>query len=139
MEVDVPQSAPCSPSLLLYLRGDRRGDFSLYGIAAYMDEQGLLVRGYQTNAVGSPWRGNARLHTALRQHLIEKDHVSSKNYLKLLVAEIRYKNRRLIMKGSYAALVRVAGERKKGTPRGEVPTFCLDWLPGQDSNLRPAG
>ncbi|HEY3475930.1 MAG TPA: hypothetical protein VGK56_15065, partial [Anaerolineales bacterium] len=32
----------------------------------------------------------------------------------------------------------MAGEVKGGTPQ-EVPTFGLDWLPGQDSNLRPAG
>ena len=77
--------------------------------------------------------------TALRERLIEKDRVFSKKYLKLLVEEIRYQNRQLVMKGSYAALARMVGESKRGTPRGEVPTFGLDWLPGQDSNLRPAG
>ena len=77
--------------------------------------------------------------TALRERLIEKDRVFSKKYLKLLVEEIRYQNRQLVMKGSYAALARVVGESKRGTPQGEVPTFGLDWLPGQDSNLRPAG
>ena len=76
---------------------------------------------------------------ALRERLVEKDRIFSKKYLKLLVEEIRYQNKQLVMKGSYAALARVVGESKKGTPKGEVPTFGLDWLPGQDSNLRPAG
>ena len=49
-------------------------------------------------------------------------------YLKLLVEEIRYQNRQLIMKGSYAAVARVAGEGKLGTLQGTVPTFDLDWL-----------
>ena len=86
--------------------------------------------------------GEKKLHAftaALRERLLEKDRVFSKKYLKLLVEEIRYQNRQLVMKGSYAALARVMGESKRGTPHGEVPTFCLDWLPGQDSNLRPAG
>jgi site-specific DNA recombinase len=86
--------------------------------------------------------GEKKVHdftAALRHHLIEKDHVFSKKYLNLLVEEIRYQNRQLVMKGSYTALARVVGESKNGTPLGEVPTFGLDWLPGQDSNLRPAG
>ena len=45
----------------------------------------------------------------------------------------------MVIKGSYAAVARVAGEGKVETPQGTVPTFDLDWLPGQDSNLRPAG
>ena len=76
---------------------------------------------------------------ALRERLIERDRVFSKKYLKLLVEEIRHQNRQLVMKGSYTALARVVGASKRGTPQGEVPTFGLDWLPGQDSNLRPAG
>ena len=86
--------------------------------------------------------GEKKIHAfamALRERLLAKDRVFSKKYLKLLVAEIRYQNRQLVMKGSYAALARMVGESKRGTPQGEVPTFGLDWLPGQDSNLRPAG
>ena len=86
--------------------------------------------------------GEKKIHAftaALRERLLEKDRVFSKKYLKLLVEEIRYKNRQLVMKGSYTALARVVGENKRGTPQGEVPTFVLDWLPGQESNLRPAG
>jgi site-specific DNA recombinase len=76
---------------------------------------------------------------ALRERLIEKDRAFSKNYLKLLVDEIRYLDKQLVMKGSYAALARMVGETKKGTPESGVPSFGLGWLPGQDSNLRPAG
>ncbi len=86
--------------------------------------------------------GEKKIHAftaALRERLLEKDRVFSKKYLKLLVEEIRYKNRQLVMKGSYTALACVVGENKRGTPQGEVPTFGLDWLPGQESNLRPAG
>ena len=43
-----------------------------------------------------------------------------------------------VAQASFAA-VACAGETKVGTPQGAVPTFDLDWLPGQDSNLRPAG
>ena len=68
-----------------------------------------------------------------------KDRIFSKKYLKLLVEEIRYQNKQLVMKGSYAAVANMVGESKQGTPRGGVPCFGLDWLPGQDSNLRPAG
>jgi hypothetical protein len=75
----------------------------------------------------------------LRERLLDKDRVFSKKYLKLLVEEIRYQDRQLVMKGSYAAVARVAGEGKVGTPHRVVPTSDLDWLPGQDSNLRPAG
>ncbi len=76
---------------------------------------------------------------ALRERLLNKDRVFSKKYLKLLVEEIRYQDRQLVMKGSYAAVAKIVGESKRGTLQGEVPTFDLDWLPGQDSNLRPAG
>lgn len=54
---------------------------------------------------------------ALRERLIEKDRAFSKNYLKLLVEEIRYLDKQLVMKGSYAALARMVGESKKGTPQ----------------------
>ncbi len=75
----------------------------------------------------------------LRERLIEKDRGFSKKYLKLLVDEIRCLDKQLVMKGSYAALAKMVGETKKGTPESGVPSFGLDWLPGQDSNLRPAG
>lgn len=75
----------------------------------------------------------------LRKRLIEKDRGFSKKYLKLLVEEIRCLDKQLVMRGSYAALAKMVGETKKGTPESGVPSFGLDWLPGQDSNLRPIG
>ena len=77
--------------------------------------------------------------TVLRERLIEKDRTFSKHYLKLLVDEIRCFDKQLVMKGSYAALAKMVGETKKGTPESGVPSFGLGWLPGEDSNLRPAG
>jgi site-specific DNA recombinase len=77
--------------------------------------------------------------TALRERFMGKDRIFSKKYVQLLVEEIRYQNRQLVMKGSYAAVAKMVGESKQGTPREGVPCFGLDWLPGQDSNLRPAG
>jgi DNA invertase Pin-like site-specific DNA recombinase len=68
--------------------------------------------------------GEKKIHAftmALRERLFEKDRVFSKKYLKLLVEEIRYQNRQLVMKGNYSALARVVGESKRGTPQGEVP------------------
>ena len=107
--------------------------------------QGLLteIAGHQRlKQIPVEALGEKKVHvftTALRERLLEKVRAFSKKYLNLLVEEIRYQNRQLVMKGSYAALARVMGENKGGTPKGEVPTFGLDWLPGQDSNLRPAG
>ncbi len=75
----------------------------------------------------------------LRERLLEKDRVFSKKYLKLLVEEIQYQNRQLVMKGSHAAVAKLVGAGQQGPSRGGVPCFDLDWLPGQDSNLRPAG
>jgi hypothetical protein len=77
--------------------------------------------------------GEKKVHaftTVLRERLIGKDRIFGKKYLNLLVSEIRYLNRQLVMKGSHAALARVFGENKMGTPQSEVPTFGLDWLPG---------
>jgi site-specific DNA recombinase len=47
LEVDVPESALVHRVFELYLHGERGRDFGLYGIAEYMNEQGLLVRGHR--------------------------------------------------------------------------------------------
>jgi len=76
--------------------------------------------------------GERRVQTftkILRERLIEKDRGFSKKYLKLLVDEIRCLDKQLVMKGSYAALAKMVGETKKGTPESGVPSFGLDWLP----------
>jgi hypothetical protein len=76
--------------------------------------------------------------TAFRERFMEKDRMFNKKYLKLLVEEIWYQNKQLVMKVSYAAVAKMVRESKQGN-RGGVPCFGQDWLPGQDSNLRPAG
>ncbi len=76
---------------------------------------------------------------ALRERLLGQNRTFGKRYLKLLVEEVRYQDKRLVMKGSYAAVGRSVGEGQLGTPGNKVPCFSMDWLPGQDSNLRPAG
>jgi hypothetical protein len=51
-----------------------------------------------------------------------------------LVEEIRGQKRQLVMKSSYAALARVVGESKEGTPQGEVLSLGLDWLPDKTAS-----
>ncbi len=75
----------------------------------------------------------------LRERFMEKDRLFSKKYLNLLVGEIRYQDKQLVMRGSYAALARAVSADGKDASGGGVPSFGLGWLPGQDSNLRPAG
>jgi len=65
----------------------------------------------------------------LRTRLLEKDRNVSKKYLKLLVEEIRYQDKQLVMRGSYAATGQMLGESKPGTLTIEVPSFGLYWLP----------
>jgi hypothetical protein len=77
--------------------------------------------------------------TTLRERLLEEGSGLQQEVSELLVEVIRYQDSQLVMNGSDTALARVVGEGKMGTPQSEVPTFGLDWLPGQDSNLRPAG
>ncbi|TAJ09683.1 MAG: hypothetical protein EPO61_05280 [Nitrospirae bacterium] len=74
--------------------------------------------------------------TTLRAKLLDQASGLGKAYLKLLVEEIRCHGREIHLKGSYGALAQAVGEAKPGT-FGRVPSFGLDWLPGQDSNLRP--
>ena len=77
---------------------------------------------------------------ALKERLLNRESGFGKKYLKLLVEEIRCQKGQILLKGNYAALARAVGGTKRGTPSNEgVPAFDLDWLPGQDSNLRPAG
>jgi hypothetical protein len=59
--------------------------------------------------------------TALRERFMGKDRRFSKKYLKLLVEEIRYQNKQLVMKGSYAAVAKLVGESTRGPHRVECP------------------
>jgi len=52
----------------------------------------------------------------------------AKQYLRLLVSEIRVADRALEMRGSYAALAHAVAAKKPGTRAG-VPSFASSWLP----------
>ncbi len=52
----------------------------------------------------------------------------AKQYLRLLVSEIRVVDRQLEMRGSYAALAHAVAAKKPGTLAG-VPSFASSWLP----------
>lgn len=66
----------------------------------------------------------------LRERFMEKDRLFSKKYLNLLVGEIRYQDKQLVMRGSYAALARAVSADGKDASGGGVPSFGLGWLPG---------
>ena len=75
---------------------------------------------------------------ALKSKFFDRASNLGKEYLKLLVDEIRVQGRQIIIRGSYLALALAVGTKKLGN-RGEVPSFGDVWLPGQDSNLQPSG
>ena len=71
----------------------------------------------------------------VREKLLENG-AFAKEYLRLLVHEIRVNKREVQITGSYAALAQAAA----GNP-GDfmgVPRFAPKWLPDQGSNLGPA-
>jgi site-specific DNA recombinase len=71
----------------------------------------------------------------LREKLLENGPFA-KEYLRLLVQEIRVNKREVKITGSYAALAQaVAGNLGDSTG---VPRSALKWLPDQGSNLGPA-
>ena len=57
----------------------------------------------------------------------------AKQYLRLLVSEIRIVDRALEMRGSYDALAHAVAQSKLSAP-GAVPSFASKWLPDQGSN-----
>jgi hypothetical protein len=57
----------------------------------------------------------------------------AKQYLRLLVSEIRVADKALEMRGSYAALAHAIAQDKAGT-LAAVPSFAPRWLPDQGSN-----
>jgi site-specific DNA recombinase len=73
---------------------------------------------------------------ALRTRLLDTQNGFSKQYLRLLVQEIRVSGREVKMTGSNAALMGAVLESKVGTAR--VPTFGMTWLPDLNSNQGPA-
>ncbi len=71
--------------------------------------------------------------TVLRSKLLDRKSKFGKEYLKLLVNEIRIEGNEAQMSGSYAALAGAIAETKKGT-LGRVPTFVSNWLLDLGSN-----
>ena len=74
---------------------------------------------------------------ALRSKLLDRNSGFGKEYLKLLVSEIRIEGKEAQITGSYAALANAVAETKTGI-LGRVPRFVPNWLPDQGSNLGPA-
>ena len=75
---------------------------------------------------------------ALKSKLFDRASNFGKEYLKLLVDEIRVQQKQISIRGSYAALAHALSTKKLGNPEW-VPSFGGVWLPGQDSNLQPSG
>ena len=71
--------------------------------------------------------------TALRSKLLDRSSRFGKEYLKLLVNEIRIEGDEAQISGSYAALAGAIAETKKDT-LGRVPTFVSNWLLDLGSN-----
>jgi site-specific DNA recombinase len=67
---------------------------------------------------------------ALREKLIV-NRGFAKEYLRLLMDEIRVEDKQVAMRGSYAALASAVGGINPGYA---VPRFALDWLPALGSN-----
>jgi hypothetical protein len=61
----------------------------------------------------------------------------AKQYLRLLVDEVRIEAKTAVMTGSNANLAMLAAQKKMGTLE-RVPTFGHNWLPDLDSNQGPA-
>ena len=74
---------------------------------------------------------------ALRSKLLDKSSGFGKEYLKLLVSEIRINGNQAEIKVSYSALAH-AEKKKKMDSFYKVPRFVPNWLPDQGSNLGPA-
>ncbi len=74
---------------------------------------------------------------ALKNKLQDKSSGLGKEYLKLLVDEVRVDGNTVCVRGSYAVLAAAIAETKLGTQtpaRGWVPSFGNGWLPKLDSN-----
>jgi site-specific DNA recombinase len=72
---------------------------------------------------------------AMRNVLVENKNAGAKAYLRLLISEIRIKDKQAEITGSLAALASAVLKTKVGTG---VPTFEPIWLPDLDSNQGPA-
>ncbi len=79
--------------------------------------------------------------TALKRKLEDRTSGLGKEYLKLLVDEIRVEGNRVCVRGNRAALAKAITNKKLGDrsalpalAKDRVPSFGSVWLPGVDSN-----
>ena len=78
--------------------------------------------------------------SALKEKLRDRSSNFGKEYLKILIDEIKFTGREVIIMGSYAALSEAIPRKKPGpTCVGGVPGFGIGWLPSTDSNRGPDG
>ena len=76
--------------------------------------------------------------SALKEMLLDRTSQFGKEYLKLLLDEIRVIKKEVHLQGGYAALASaLSGGSKSGF--NKVPSFDPYWLPSADSNHRPDG
>ena len=73
---------------------------------------------------------------ALRKRLADPGSGFGKQYLRLLVKEVRVTGKEIRMRGSYEALGHAIAQKNLGTPEG-VPRFVPAWRALEDSNLWP--
>ncbi len=72
--------------------------------------------------------------SALKDKLRDKGSNFGKEYLKLLVSEIRVDKKEVRLSGSYAAMAGALSMSTKPAHFGMVPSFVPVWLPSADSN-----
>ena len=73
---------------------------------------------------------------ALRKRLHDPGSSFGKQYLRLLVKDVRITGKEIRMRGSYEALAQTVAFKNLGTPEG-VPRFVPAWRALRDSNPRP--
>ena len=73
---------------------------------------------------------------ALRKRLHDPGSSFGKQYLRLLVKDVRITGKEIRMRGSYEALAQTVAIKELGTPEG-VPSFIPVWRALEDSNLWP--
>lgn len=73
------------------------------------------------------------ISTALRSGLLDRSSRFGKDYLKLLVNEIKIEGNEAHISGSYDAPAYAIAETEKGAPQ-RVPTFLSNWLIKSDES-----
>ncbi len=77
--------------------------------------------------------------SALKEKLQDQDSNFGKEYLKLLVEEIRVDKKEVRLSGSYAALAGALSMSTKPRQLPRAPSFVPVWLPNPDSNQGQGG